>query len=154
MTKRMTILALAFILSFAALETGVPGRAEAASTRITMRGMAAKSFRGIVRAPILIQNQRSRRRDFIFRRKAAPRRRVFTPSRRVNPRRFGGVSRRASRVRPLSSVARNALARVPGRFLGGHLVGNTYLIKVLTRQGRLVYVYANAYSGRIVRIRR
>lgn len=154
MIKRMTILALGFLLCFAVVETGMPGQAEAASTRITTRGAATKVFRGVIRRPVFVQNRRSTRRDFIFRRKTAPRRRFVAPSRRVQPPRFGGVSRRPSSIRPLSSVARNALARVPGRFLGGHLVGSTYLIKVLTRQGRLVYVYANAYSGRIVRIRR
>lgn len=83
--------------------------------------------------------------------------RLRLPGRRINPGRSAATRREftpRSSILPLSVIARRVLARVPGQFRGGHLIGRQYLIKILSRSGRLVYVYADARTGHIAHIRR
>ena len=49
----------------------------------------------------------------------------------------------------MSVVASRALACHPGRILDARLQGNTYVFKILTRSGRLVRVYGNAWTGSV-----
>jgi len=141
MKKLATITAVSVALALAALTA--PASDAAARSRISAtvsKTMPAVSLRGVLK---LSQRKRYRlrlpRRSYGTRRPVI-KRRSFAP---------GGA-----RILPLSVIAPRVLARVPGQLRGGHLIGRHYLIKILSRSGRLVYVYADARTGQIARIRR
>jgi len=148
MRKIATITALGAALTMAV--AAVPVTSADASTRVMAPAKRLAVTRTAPSRAFMAQNNRYRlryRRPFVRR---APRFR--------QPRTFGARPSyrvgRPSRILPLSRVARGARAAVPGQFRGGRLIGNVYLIKILSYSGRLVYVYADARTGRIVRIRR
>ena len=65
--------------------------------------------------------------------------------------------RRNGHIRPYSQLRRNAIGRTGGRLVGARAVKRRgqiiYRFRIVDRRSRLVDVYINARSGKIVRIR-
>jgi len=65
--------------------------------------------------------------------------------------RFGPTNRRGTV--PLGSIVSRVRAQVGGKVLGAQVRGNMYVIRMLRNDGRIVYVYADRASGRILSVR-
>lgn len=141
MRKLLTITAVSAALALAALTAP----ASDADARSRISGMASKSMPAVSMRGVIKLSQRNQYRLRLPRRSYGS---------RQAPTQQRGFAPRGARVLPLSVIAPRVLARVPGQLRGGHLIGRHYLIKILSRSGRLVYVYADARTGRIARIRR
>ena len=147
MTRRLTILALC-----ASLLVGIAGVASA----------SPRSQGGIRLAGIqLAQSERYRPRGGYNRpsdnRRRYNRRRGNDDRYRRRYRRSPGTlnygnGRRAG-ILPMGRVVPNVRRAVGGQVLRGGLRGSRYWFRVLTRDGRVVDVYADARTGRIVSIR-
>ena len=68
-----------------------------------------------------------------------------------NGARYGPANRRGAV--PLGSIVSRVRARVGGKVLGAQVRGNMYVIRMLRNDGRIVYVYADRTSGRILSVR-
>lgn len=148
MRKRLTItvLSAALVVASALPATSAAATGTATGPRLAL-AMPKAGVAQMDPAVTLVQRSRYKlrlRRPFGRR---GTRSRSYAPARP-----YGGGTARP--VLPLSRIAPRVLAVVPGQLRGGHLIGRYYLIKILSRSGRLVYVYADARTGRIARIRR
>ena len=57
---------------------------------------------------------------------------------------------RDGRSMPLPKIERQVVPRMPGaEYLGPEFDGNTYRLKFIGKDGRVVYVYVDAATGRI-----
>lgn len=146
MTRRLTILALC-----AALLAGLAGAASA-STRLHAGIHLAQVERYRPRSPSYKPKNNRRRRDYRRRGRGGDsrhnRRRYRQPPGSLNYNRGGSRD-----ILPMGQVVPNVRRAVGGQVLRGGLRGSQYWFRVLTRDGRVVDVYANARTGRITSIR-
>lgn len=133
MTRRLTILGLCALLL-----SGLAGAASA-STRLHAGIQLAQAERYRPSNP-------SYRPRNIRRRQNYRRNRYRSPPGSLNYGRGGGIL-------PMGEVVPNVRRAVRGQVLRGGLRGSQYWFRVLTRDGRVVDVYADARTGRITSIR-
>lgn len=140
MIRRLTILAIC-----ATLLAGIAGAASA-SPRLHAGYQLAQSERYRPRNPSY--ERRSYRRN--YRRRDNGYRRYRSPPGSLNYGRGRGGN---GDILPMGEVVPNVRRAVGGQVLRGGLRGSQYWFRVLTRDGRVVDVYADARTGRITNIR-
>lgn len=140
----------------ALLFAGIPGAASASTHLRAGTQLANIKYAGLQ----LAQSERYRPSNPTYRPRNT-RRRIYRPNNRNRYNNQGGYRSppgslnygRGGGILPMGEVVPNVRRAVRGQVLRGGLRGSQYWFRVLTRDGRVVDVYADARTGRITSIR-